>query len=267
MSVVALFAAASWLIAGQETTSPAVDPAGQRSPGNPVVVDSTAKATPTLKPARTSWYPTQETRPLVEIPDRDAVGAKTANRKTGAGMLGARLRSDGILFQLGFRDLQTTTGQWTAGIGCTWKSSEDKQDSLESSRSSRGISGRLGREIWFQGPGTLSLVGSATAQIAGRSIDSTYNTIVQVENATWTNSSNRYRSARVPRSLTTGEVSFGLLFGAGLRIHSASGRTAFFAGVEAGPGWLSSEDEIRKISHSEATLMEPSWQIGLEWCF
>jgi len=203
----------------------------------------------------------------VELPEDHAVEAKRTDRKPGPVMLGARLRDEGMILQVGFRDKDTTTRQWTIGIGGTWKKSEDSHDSLESSIAKFGLAGRIGREIWFAGPGNLTLVGSATAQVSGAWNDSTYDTLVQMERKTWSNPSDRYGLVRSPRTRSTGELSFGLLLGAGIRIHSSSGKAAFYAGVEAGPGWTSSEDEDSKISHSEAAFLEPSWQIGLDWCF
>lgn len=266
MPLLPLLAVATALLAGQEPTS-ATDTAGSGATRMAKPKDTVATDAATPKSARTSWYPTKESRPVVELPDKPPAQTAKTRRDPAAGTLGIRFGDDGLLLQLGFRDRETTTSQWILGIGGSWKTTEHAWDTVKSSHKTLGVVGRIGREFWFAGPGNLTLVGSAIAQVQGISRDSTYDSLYQVERRVWSTSADRYEMVRAPRSRTTGELTYALLVGAGLRLHALSGKAAFFAGVEAGPGWTSTDDEPNKISHSQAAFLEPSWKIGLDWCF
>ncbi|MBK8802885.1 MAG: hypothetical protein IPN71_12705 [Fibrobacteres bacterium] len=185
-----------------------------------------------------------------------------------AGAAGFRFQEDWIGFQLGVRDSGSANGQWVIGIDGFRDGSETRRDSLHFTTTFRSLAPRVGREMWYSGPGPLGLVGSAVLQASWQWTELEIDTTVHVlrpSGSSW--SSAAYSVEERTKLLKTRRMTVSVLLGLGLRIPSSSGAFAVSLGAEAGPGWESLSDQPNDVSYEHLIFVHPAWRIGMDWCF
>ncbi len=183
-----------------------------------------------------------------------------------AGAAGFRFQEDWTGFQLGVHDSGSTSGQWVIGIAGSRDGSESRRDSLHFTTTFRALAPRIGREMWYSGPGPLVLVGSAVLQTSWQWTELEIDTTVHIQRAFYTSQSEKYSVEERSKILKTRRMSVSMLLGLGLRIPSPSGAFALSMGAEAGPGWESLSDQSNEVSYEHLVFLNPAWRIGMDWC-
>lgn len=200
--------------------------------------------------------------PTPSIPD-----LRKMRRFNPSGTFGPRLQEDAFGLQLGIRDSGSNSGQWVVGIGGARDQSQNRHDSVHVTSTDRSLAARIGREFWHDGPGRLVLVGSTVLQGAWRWNEKTFDSTIHVLRTNGSPFWSAYVEEHRSRTFTKREMSVDLLLGAGIRMPSSSGAFALFAGVEGGPGWLTSSDQSEDVAFDDLVLVRPTWRLGMDWCF
>lgn len=213
--------------------------------------------------------PSSGLRNCTEHPEECPTSPLPSLRKSKplAGAAGFRFQEDWIGLQLGVHDSGSTSGQWVIGIAGSRDGSESRRDSLHFTTTFRALAPRIGREMWYSGPGPLVLVGSAMLQASWHWAELEIDTTVHILRSSYSSLSDKYSIEERSKILKTRRMSVEVLLGLGLRIPSSSGGFALSLGVEAGPGWESLSDQPKDVPYDHLIFVDPAWRIGMDWCF
>ncbi|MBK9576923.1 MAG: hypothetical protein IPO40_07615 [Fibrobacteres bacterium] len=130
-----------------------------------------------------------------------------------AGAAGFRFQEDWIGFQLGVHDSGSTSGQWVIGIAGSRDGSESRRDSLHFTTTFRALAPRIGREMWYSGPGPFVLVGSAMLQASWQWTDLEIDTTVHILRSSYSSFSDKYSIEERAKILKTRTMSVSVLLG------------------------------------------------------
>ncbi|QQS05959.1 MAG: hypothetical protein IPK50_03490 [Fibrobacterota bacterium] len=231
---------------------------------------STVRTPDSASAVRQNWNSSSGLRNCTEHPEECPVSPLPNLRRSKplAGAAGFRFQEDLIGIQLGVRDSGSASGQWVIGVEGWRDGSESRRDSLHSITTIRALAPRVGREMWYSGPGPLVLVGSAALQASWQWTELEIDTTIRfLRQSGGFYSPGEYSVEKRRKSLKTRRMSVNVLFGLGLRIPSSSGAFALSLGAEAGPGWESMSDQPNDVSYEHLVFVNPAWRIGTDWCF